>query len=115
MRPVSIYTALVLALVAATSLLFAVAYAAPEARTGIAVAAVVAVVLQPAMFVIARRFTGTQFLAGWGIGAMACAVALVGLGLALRAAGLPQDGPMLALATSLFLTELVEPLLLQQS
>jgi hypothetical protein len=114
-RPVSVYTALVLALVAATSLLFAVAYAAPEARVGIAVAAVVAVVLQPAMFVVARRFKGAEFLAGWGIGALACGVALLGVGMALRAAGLPTDAPMLALATSLFLTELVEPLLLQQS
>jgi hypothetical protein len=49
------------------------------------------------------------------VGALACAVALIGLGLALRAAGLPQDGPMLALATMLFLTELVEPLLLHES
>lgn len=115
MKPLLSYTGLSVAIVAISSALFALVYASPAARTGIAVAALVAVVLQPAMFGVARRMAPTNFLAGWGVGALACAVALVGTGLALRAAGLPTDGPMLALATSLFLTELVEPLLLQQT
>lgn len=115
MTPVLKYSAIAVALVAATSALFAVAYGSPEARLGIGIAALVAVVVQPAMFVVARGFKGPQFLVGWGVGALACGVALLATGFALRAAGLPTDAPMLALATSLFLTELVEPLLLTQS
>ncbi|MCE2942140.1 MAG: hypothetical protein ACK53A_02935 [Gemmatimonadota bacterium] len=115
MTPVLKYSVVSVALVGATAVLFAVAYGAPEARLGIGIAALVAVVLQPAMFVVARGFKGPQFMVGWGIGALACGVALLATGLALRAAGLPTDAPMLALATSLFLTELVEPLLLTQS
>lgn len=115
MTSVPKYTAIVAALVAVVSALFLVAYGTPDARTGIAVAALVAVVVQPVMFAIARGFRGDRFMIGWGLGALACAVALLATGVALRAAGLPTDAPMLALATSLFLTELVEPLLLQQS
>lgn len=120
MSPVLKYAGLAIALVAVVSALFAVAYGSPEARLGIGIAALVAVVLQPTMFALARRLAGPtgqgpNFMVGWGVGALACGVALLATGFALRAAGLPTDAPMLALATSLFVTELVEPLLLQQS
>lgn len=115
MTPTVKYTGLVAVFIAVTSFLFAVANPSAEARTGILVAAAVAMVVQPAMFAVARSMRGPNWLAGWGIGALACGGALIAVGVALRAAGLPTDVPMLALATSLFVTELVEPLLLQQS
>jgi hypothetical protein len=106
------YAAISIALVGLASLLFALGYSTPGARLAIGVAALVAVIVQPMFFALARAMRREQWLAGWGIGAAGCAVALVATGLALRAAGLPTDGAMLCLATSLFLTELVEPLLL---
>jgi hypothetical protein len=100
--------------VATVGALFALGADTPEARLGIAIGAAVALVLQPAMFAVARSMQGSgQWLAGWGIGAIACGAALVAVGVALRAAGPPTGAPMLALATALFVTELVEPLLLQ--
>lgn len=115
MKPLLQYAGLALALVGAVSAVFAWLYASPEARFGIALAAGIALVVQVGMFAVARRLTGPNFMIGWGIGALACGLVLLATGIALRSAGLPTDGPMLALATSFFLTELVEPLLLQPS
>jgi hypothetical protein len=106
------YAAISVALVGLSSGLFALAATAPGARLAVAITAGVAMLLQPTMFTVARSMRGDQFMVGWGLGAMACAITLVGTGFALRAAGLPTDAAMLSLATSLFLTELVEPLLL---
>lgn len=112
MSPTLRYAALTTALVAVVGACFAFG-AGPEARPGILLGAIVTVALQPAMFVVARRLQRANWIAGWGIGAVACGLALLAVGFALRSAGGPVGPPLFALATSLFLTELVEPLFLQ--
>lgn len=112
MNPTLRYAATSAALVAVVAACFSFG-AGPEARPGILLGSLVTLALQPAMFVVARRLQAVNWLAGWGIGAVACGLALIAVGSALRAAGGPLGAPLLALGTSLFLTELVEPLFLQ--
>jgi hypothetical protein len=77
------------------------------------VSALLALVIQTIAFVIARRFAATgNGIAGWTLGAVICLVALVAYGFVGRAVGLPSNAALLSLATFFFLTELIEPPLL---
>jgi hypothetical protein len=77
------------------------------------VSAVVALVIQAVAFAIARRFAASgNGIAGWTLGAVICLVALVAYGVVGRAVGLPSNAALLSLATFFFLTELIEPPLL---
>jgi hypothetical protein len=77
------------------------------------VSAVVALVIQAIAFAIARQFAASgNGIAGWTLGAVICLVALVAYGFVGRAVGLPSNAALLSLATFFFLTELIEPPLL---
>jgi hypothetical protein len=77
------------------------------------VSGVVALVIQAIAFAIARRLAaGGNGIAGWTLGAVICLVSLVAYGFVCRAAGLPSNAALLSLATFFFLTELIEPPLL---
>jgi hypothetical protein len=77
------------------------------------VSAIVALVIQMIAFAIARRFAaGGNGIAGWTLGAVICLVSLVAYGFVCRAVGLPSNAALLSLATFFFLTELIEPPLL---
>lgn len=85
---------------------------APE-RQAVWVSALVALVVQLVAFALARSMVeGGHGIAGWGLGAVICLVALVVYGFASRALGLPSNAALLSLATYFFLTELIEPPLL---
>ncbi|MBC7674183.1 MAG: hypothetical protein H7247_17330 [Polaromonas sp.] len=82
-------------------------------RQAVWVSAIVALVVQLLAFALARSMVdGGHGIAGWGLGAVICLVALVVYGFASRALGLPSNAAMLSLATYFFLTELIEPPLL---
>jgi hypothetical protein len=92
---------------------FTAIYGSAAERLARWVSAVVALVVQLVAFAIARMLSdGGRGIAGWGIGALICFVALVVFGFASRALGLPSNAALLSLATYFFLTELIEPPLL---
>lgn len=104
--------ACVVAIGLAGGVLTAVFGTAPE-RQAVWVSALVALVVQLVAFALARSMVeGGHGIAGWGLGAVICLVALVVYGFASRALGLPSNAALLSLATYFFLTELIEPPLL---
>ena len=90
-----------------------VIFTASGERMAVWCSALVALVVQLVAFAIARLLAdGGRGIAGWGIGALICLAALVIFGLVSRAVGLPQNAALISLATYFFLTELIEPPLL---
>ena len=88
-------------------------YGSPAERQAVWVSALVALVVQVLAFAIARLLGSTGHgIAGWGLGAVICLLALVVYGFGSRALGMPQNAALLSLATYFFLTELIEPPLL---
>jgi hypothetical protein len=88
-------------------------YGAPMDRRAVLVSALVALVVQVIAFAIARLFAaGGNGIAGWGLGAVICLTTLVIYGFVSRGLGLPSNVALLSLATFFFLTELIEPPLL---
>ena len=92
---------------------FTAIYASGPERSAVWISAVVALVVQMVAFAIARILAdGGHGIAGWGLGAVICIIALVVFGFVSRALGLPSNAALLSLATYFFLTELIEPPLL---
>ena len=92
---------------------FTAVYGSAPERSTIWLSAVVALVVQLVAFAIARILAdGGHGIAGWGLGAVICVIALVVFGFVSRALGLPSNAALLSLATYFFLTELIEPPLL---
>jgi hypothetical protein len=92
---------------------FTAVYGSSAERSAIWLSALVAVVVQVVAFAIARAMVDAgRGIAGWGVGALICVAALIVFGFASRALGLPSNAALLSLATYFFLTELIEPPLL---
>ncbi len=92
---------------------FTAVYSTPVERQAVWVSALVALVVQMVAFAIARLLNSSGHgIAGWGLGAVICLTTLVIYGFASRALGMPQNAALLSLATYFFLTELIEPPLL---
>ena len=88
-------------------------WGSPLERHTVLVSAVVALVVQMVAFAIARLMAASgNGVAGWALGAAICLVALVIHGFVSRGLGLPSNVALLSLATFFFLTELIEPPLL---
>jgi hypothetical protein len=94
--------------------LFMLVFPGPEAATAIAISAVLALLVQLAAFTILRRMRGQGILIGWGLGSLLRLGTLAVYGfVAVRALGLPTVPALLSLATFLFATMILEPLLLE--
>ena len=92
---------------------FMVVYPTPAERSAVWISAAVGLVVQLATFGMARLLVERGHgIAGWGLGAVLCFVALIVFGFVSRALGLPSNAALLSLATFFFLTELIEPPLL---
>ena len=113
MKAVALYAAVTLAVVTIVGALFALRYDAPAEVRAIQVSGVIAVVLQVAAFSGARALRDRHAIGGWVLGAMLCLAAVVVLGFSAPAFGLPLEAALLSLAVFLFITELVEPLLIR--
>jgi hypothetical protein len=88
-------------------------FGAAAERRAVLVSAGVALAVQAVAFVVARMLArGGNGIAGWTLGAVICLVTLVVYGFICRAVGLPANAALLSLATFFFLTELIEPPLL---
>lgn len=82
-------------------------------RRAVVVSAIVALVVQMVAFAIARLLAATgNGVAGWALGAVICLIVLVIFGFVSRGLGLPSNVALVSLATFFFLTELIEPPLL---
>jgi hypothetical protein len=92
---------------------FTAIYSSSAERMTVWVSAAVAFAVQLVAFAIARMLAERgRGIAGWGIGALVCMAALVVFGLVTRSLGMPQNAALISLATYFFLTELIEPPLL---
>jgi cobalamin synthase len=113
-RGLALYTAAcLLAIGGAAALFVGLLYGTAPERRAIWTSAAVALLVQVGAFAIARRFAARDNgIAGWTLGAVICLTALVIYGFVSRALGLPSNAALLSLATFFFLTELIEPPLL---
>jgi hypothetical protein len=95
------------------ALLLSLAFDGEGARRALLVAAVVALVVQVAAFVPARRAAPKHRIAAWGAGAGLSLLTLIVFGFVARGTGLPLEPALFGLATFLFSTELLEPFFLR--
>ena len=88
---------------------FTAVYGSAPDRMAVWVSAIVALVVQLVAFGIARAMADEGHgIAGWGLGAVICLIALIIYGFASRALGLPSNAALLSMATYFSLTELIE-------
>ena len=106
------YAGVVAATVVSFGWIFTAFFRGEAARRAIVASALVAVVVQLGGFAIARRMRRTSGIAGWALGALLCVGSLVLFGFMVTPLGLPMEPALLSLATFYFVTETIEPLLL---
>ena len=113
MKGTGIYAALCAGVVLIGSWALGFAYTSAADHRAIWLSAAVAFIIQLLAFSVARLMARAgQGIAGWGIGAVISLITLVIWGYASRALGLPSQAAMISLAAFLFVTELIEPPLL---
>lgn len=107
--------ALVCTGIAVVAVLVASAFAAPQARTGVTVAASVALVVQVLLFHWLQRVwgEGRRFLGAWIGGMLTRLVAVAATAWFVVATGIPPTAPLLALVALLFAMLLLEPVFLR--
>ncbi|MCC6319604.1 MAG: hypothetical protein IT361_18185 [Gemmatimonadaceae bacterium] len=89
-------------------------YGGPEARRGVLVAAVLALLVQGAAYAVVRGMGRRNVIAGWGVGALLRFAVLVVFALVIvQRFSLPSAPATISLALFLFVTTLVEPLFLK--
>jgi cobalamin synthase len=112
-RGLALYALACVLLIGLSGAVFSAVYRTEGDRMALAVSAVFALVIQVIAYVLARLLaTRGNGVAGWTLGAAICLVSLVIYGFVSRAMGLPSNAALLSLATFFFLTELIEPPLL---
>ena len=110
LRGIRLYALTSFAVIAVAAGAFAFAWEDGAARQVVLVSAALAFVVPLVAFAVARLLAASGHgIAGWGLGAVFCFVALVVYGLVCRATGLPTSAGMISLATFFFLTEVIEP------
>ena len=112
-RAVALYALICLLVIGIAAAVLVMVWEAPLERHAVLVSALVALVVQSVAFTIARLLAADGHgVAGWALGAGICLLALVIFGFVSRGLGLPSNVALLSLATFFFLTELIEPPLL---
>lgn len=116
MKAVGAFLAVSLALVIAGGWILGYFFPSPAEHRAIRISAAIAVAVQLVTFAIMRIVPRDQMMAGWGIGALLRFAVLGVYGLVLaKALGLPSAAALVSLATFLFVSTIVEPLLLVKS
>ncbi|HEX5436035.1 MAG TPA: hypothetical protein VFW98_02675 [Gemmatimonadaceae bacterium] len=96
--------------------LMGMGFETPADHRAIVISAVVAYVIQLFTFAIVRTTRRQNVMAGWGIGVILRFVTLIAYGfLILKPYGLPVLSAMVSLAAFLFLSTLIEPVMLAKS
>jgi len=112
-RSIVLYAGASAAIIAAAAGLFMLIYGGAAERQAVWTSAGVAFVVQLIAFAIARLMAHANHgVAGWGLGAAISLLTLVLYGVLVRGTALPQGVALVSLATFLFITELIEPPLL---
>jgi hypothetical protein len=108
------YAALSAAAIALIALaLTLLVYTAPLERHSVMISAAVALPIQVLAFGVAWLMARANHgIAGWGVGAIVSLLTLVIYGTVARGAGLHSGAALVSLAAFLFVTELIEPPLL---
>jgi hypothetical protein len=112
-KGLALYTVACMVLIGLAAAVMAVVWRSALDRHTVLVSAGVALVVQVLAYAIARLLAaGGNGIAGWALGAVICLTALLLYGFVSRGLGLPSNVALLSLATFFFLTELIEPPLL---
>lgn len=112
-RGMALYVLGCLVVIGLAAGVFTAVYGSAPDRTMVWVSAALALVVQVVAHAIARLLAQSgNGVAGWGIGAVICLLVLVLYGFVCRSLGQPTGPAMVSLATYFFLTELIEPPLL---
>ena len=114
MRRLAWFAIAAIAVIGLAALALGAAFGGPGDHRAIRVSAAVALAVQLVTFVVMTLARPGSTFAAWGIGMLLRLGALAVMGfLGLRALALPATAAMISLVTFLFLTTLVEPLLLK--
>lgn len=114
MKPVVLFAALSLALIACAAWVMTYVYESPDATRAVWTSAAVAFSVQVLAFAIVKLSAKTNVIAGWGIGTIVRFVVLGVYALVfVKALGLPSGAALVSLAAFFFVSTLIEPLLLK--
>jgi hypothetical protein len=113
MKKRAIFALASLALIAVAAWLLTLGFPTPADRHAILVTAGIAYVVQLVSFTIARAWSATNVIAGWGLGmlirfAVLALYALIGV----NVLGLPATSALVSLVAFFFVSTLLEPVLL---
>jgi hypothetical protein len=112
-KGIAAFAAVSLALTAGAYALLTLGYEGDAERRALAVSAGVAYVVQLIAFAVVRLLARTNVIAGWGLGAVVRLITLAVYALVVvQALALPSGAALVSLAVFLFLSTLIEPLLL---
>lgn len=111
-RAVGLYLLVAVMVTLAAGWVLLLVYPGADAQKAIITSALIALAIQLVAFVLLQLFKGKNVMAGWGLGAL---LRFAGLGLyalvAIKALGLDMNAALVSLACFLFLSMLIEPLL----
>lgn len=111
-RAVLLYLLVAVLVTLAAGWVLLLVYPGAEAQRAIVTSAVLALAIQLIAFILLQLFKGRNIMAGWGLGAL---LRFGGLGvyslLATKTLGLDMNSALISLACFLFLSMLIEPLL----
>ncbi len=114
MKPVLTFAAVSLTVIVVLAWLLGFGLNGPADGRALQVAAGAAFVVQLVAFLVVRRMARQNVIAGWGVGVLIRFVAFAGWGfVVVGRLALPQSAALLAMATFLFVTTLIEPLFLK--
>ena len=112
-RAVSLYVFVALLVTAAAGWVLLLVYPGADGQRAILTSAVLALAIQLVAFILLQLFKGRNVMAGWGLGAL---LRFGGLGVyalfATKALGLDMNTALVSLGCFLFLSMLIEPLLI---
>jgi hypothetical protein len=111
-RAVGLYLLVAVMVTLAAGWVLLLIYPGAAAQKAIITSALIALVIQLVAFILLQLFKGKNVMAGWGLGAL---LRFGGLGIyavfAIKALGLDMNAALVSLAAFLFLSMLIEPLL----
>ncbi|HUQ83621.1 MAG TPA: hypothetical protein VM076_20885 [Gemmatimonadaceae bacterium] len=114
MKPVMLFAAITLTLIACAGWIMTLVFESPAASRAVWTSAAVAFAVQLLAFVIVKLSAKTNVIAGWGVGAIVRFVVLAVYALVfVKLLGLPSGAALMSLAAFFFLSTLIEPLLLK--
>ncbi len=114
MKAIALFMAGSVVLIAVAGLLLALVFRGDAARNALMVSAGIALVVQLATFSIVRLAARENVIAGWALGALLRMLVLAVYGLVVvKAAGLDPVPALVSMALFLFVTTLLEPVLLR--